>query len=84
MNLRQMEVFHAIMRSGSVTGAARQLNVSQPAISATLRHCEAQLGMKLFERAGSGLQPTPEAHAIFPTSPRSSAGSRRSAAWRAT
>jgi DNA-binding transcriptional LysR family regulator len=66
MNLRQMEVFHAIMRSGSVTGAARQLNVSQPAVSATLRHCEAQLGMKLFERAGNGLRPTPEAHAIFP------------------
>lgn len=66
MNLRQMEVFHAIMRAGSVTAAARQLNVSQPAVSATLRHCEAQLGMKLFERAGSGLLPTPEAHAIFP------------------
>ena len=65
MNLRQMEVFHAIMRSGSVTGAARQLNVSQPAISATLRHCETQLGMKLFQRAGSRLQPTPEAHAIY-------------------
>ena len=65
MNLRQMEVFHAIMRCGSVTGAARQLNVSQPAVSATLRHCEIQLGMKLFQRAGSRLQPTPEAHAIY-------------------
>lgn len=65
MNLRQMEVFHAIMRCGSVTGAARQLNVSQPAISATLRHCETQLGMKLFQRAGSRLQPTPEATAIY-------------------
>ncbi len=65
MNLRQMEVFHAIMRSGSVTGAARQLNVSQPAVSATLRHCESQLGMKLFQRAGSRLQPTPEAHILY-------------------
>jgi DNA-binding transcriptional LysR family regulator len=65
MNLRQMEVFHAIMRCGSVTGAARQLNVSQPAVSATLRHCEIQLGMKLFQRAGSRLQPTPEANAIY-------------------
>jgi DNA-binding transcriptional LysR family regulator len=64
MNLRQMEVFHAIMRCGSVTGAARQLNVSQPAVSATLRHCETQLGMKLFQRAGSRLQPTPGANAI--------------------
>lgn len=66
MNLRQMEVFHAIMRCGSVTAAARQLNVSQPAVSATLRHCEARLGMRLFRRAGSRLQPTPEARAIYP------------------
>ncbi len=66
MNLRHMEVFHAIMLSGSVTGAARLLNVSQPAISATLRHCEAQLRLTLFERTGSGLQPTPEARAIYP------------------
>ena len=65
MNLRQMEVFHAIMRCGSVTGAARQLNVSQPAVSATLRHCEVQLGMKLFQRVGSRLQPTPEAKTIY-------------------
>jgi len=65
MNLRQMEVFHAIMRCGSVTAAARQLNVSQPAVSATLHHCEAGLGMKLFQRVGSRLQPTPEAKAIY-------------------
>ncbi|CAH1663039.1 LysR family transcriptional regulator [Chelatococcus asaccharovorans] len=66
MNLRQMEVFHAIMRAGSVTGAARLLNVTQPAVSAVLRHCEDQLRIKLFERTGGRLQPTPEAEAIFP------------------
>ena len=43
MNLRHMEVFHAIMRTGSVTGAARALNVTQPAVSAVLKHCESQL-----------------------------------------
>src|SRR5271168_4150847 len=48
MNLRHMEVFHAIMRTGSVTGAARALNVTQPAVSAVLKHCETQLKMKLF------------------------------------
>ncbi|MGY2182943.1 LysR family transcriptional regulator [Pseudomonas agarici] len=66
MNLRQLEVFHAIMRTGSVTAAARQLNVSQPAISAVLRHCESQLGMPLFLRTGARLIPTPEAQAILP------------------
>jgi len=66
MNVRQMEVFYAIMRVGSVTGAARLLNISQPAVSATLRHCESSLGMRLFERAGGRLRPTPEALALYP------------------
>ena len=66
MNLRQMEVFHAIMRAGSVTGAARLLNVTQPAVSTVLRHCEAQLRVKLFDRTGGRLHPTPEAQAIYP------------------
>src|SRR5487761_2165812 len=66
MNLRHMEVFNAIMRTGSVTGAARALNVTQPAVSAVLKHCESQLNMKLFTRVSGRLQPTPEAKAIFP------------------
>jgi DNA-binding transcriptional LysR family regulator len=66
MNLRHMEVFHAIMRTGSVTGAARALNVTQPAVSAILKHCESQLKMKLFARESGRLQPTAEARAIFP------------------
>jgi DNA-binding transcriptional LysR family regulator len=66
MNLRQMEVFHAIMQTGSVTGAARALHVTQPAVSAVLKHCEAQLGLKLFERVRGRLRPTREAEAIFP------------------
>jgi DNA-binding transcriptional LysR family regulator len=66
MNLRHLEVFHAIMRTGSVTAAARQLNISQPAVSAVLKHCESQLNMKLFIRTGSRLEPTPEALTIYP------------------
>lgn len=66
MNLRQMEVFHAIMRAGSVTAAARLLNVTQPAVSTVLRHCESQLRVKLFDRIGGRLHPTQEAHAIYP------------------
>ena len=57
MNLRQMEVFHAIMRAGSVTCAARLLNVTQPAVSTVLRHCETQLRVKLFDRTGGRLHP---------------------------
>ena len=66
MNLRQLEVFHAIMRTGSVTAAAQVLHVSQPAISAVLKHTEQRLGFKLFERIGGRLHPTPEASALLP------------------
>jgi DNA-binding transcriptional LysR family regulator len=66
VNLRQLEVFHAIMQTGSVTGAARLLNVTQPAISNVLKHTEQQMRLKLFERIGGRLQPTPEAFALLP------------------
>lgn len=66
MNLRQLEVFHAIMQTGSVTGAARYLNVTQPAVSNVLKHIEQQLRFKLFERIGGRLQPTPEALRLLP------------------
>lgn len=56
MNIRQMEIFRAIMRAGSVTAAAESLNVSQPAVSAMLRHCEDQLGTRLFFRIGRRLE----------------------------
>ena len=60
-----MEVFHAIMRTGSVTDAARALNVTQPAIGAILEHCESQIKMKLFARVSGRLQPTAQAKAMF-------------------
>lgn len=65
MNLRQMEVFQAIMETGSVTAAARLLYVSQPAVTGVLRHAEDQLRFKLFERVRGRLQPTAEARALY-------------------
>jgi len=65
MNLRQIEVFRAIMLAGSVTDAARLLHVSQPGVSRMLGHIELQLGMKLFERSRGRLHPTPEAQALY-------------------
>lgn len=64
MNLRQIEVFRAVMLAGSVTDAARLLHVSQPGISRMLGHIELQLGVKLFERSKGKLRPTPEAQAL--------------------
>jgi len=45
MKLRQVEELHAILQTGSVTGAAKLLNVSQPSVSTVPQHLEAQLGM---------------------------------------
>lgn len=66
MNLRELEIFRAIMRGGSITEAARILNVSQPAVSTALRHAEDQLGMKLFRREGGRIHPTAEAKNLYP------------------
>ena len=65
MRLRQIEVFHAIYTSGTMTNAARLLNVSQPSISKVLAHAEQQLGYPLFERVRGKLVPTPEADRLF-------------------
>lgn len=64
LTMRQIEVFHAIMTSGTLNGAALALNVSQPALSRTLALCESRLGYLLFERLGRRLQPTPEARRL--------------------
>ena len=65
MNLRQIEVFRALMLAGSVTGAARLLHVSQPGVSRMLGHIELQLGIKLFERIRGKLHAKPEAEVLF-------------------
>ena len=65
MNIRQIEVFRAVMQAGSITGAAHLLHVSQPGVSRMLAHIELQWGLTLFERTRGKLRPTPEAQALF-------------------
>ena len=57
MRLRQIEVFHAVYTCGTMTSAARLLNVSQPSVSKVLAHAEQQLGYPLFERVRGKLVP---------------------------
>ncbi len=66
MNIRQMQVFHAIMTHGSISGAARALGVAQPSVSTVLKHAEESLGVTLFARIGGRLTPTAEAERLFP------------------
>lgn len=65
LNLRQIEVFRAVMLTGSISGAARLLSVSQPAISRLLAYTEDRLGLQLFARVRGRLKPTPEARRLF-------------------
>jgi DNA-binding transcriptional LysR family regulator len=64
LTLRHIEVIRAVLRAGTVTRAARQLAVSQPALSRTLKNAESRLGLQLFERSAGRLSPTPEALAL--------------------
>ncbi|MEM9105254.1 MAG: LysR family transcriptional regulator [Pseudomonadota bacterium] len=65
LRFRQLQAFHAIVETGTVTGAAEQLGISQPGISNLLSQLEGQTRLKLFERARGRLVPTPEASMLF-------------------
>jgi DNA-binding transcriptional LysR family regulator len=66
MRLRHIEVFNAVMLTGSVSSAARLINVTQPAVSRILAHAELQLGFALFQRSKGRLTPTNEAQTLYP------------------
>lgn len=65
MRFRQIEVFHAVYTTGSISAAALALHVSQPAVSKVLQHTQQQLGLKLFRLVRQRLVATDEAHALF-------------------
>ncbi|MBY6059610.1 LysR family transcriptional regulator [Leisingera daeponensis] len=65
MQIRQLEIFRAVMQAGSTSGAADSLNISQPAVSRMIKHTETVLAIKLFERVGGRLHATPEAHQLM-------------------
>ncbi len=58
MRLGQLRDFLAILDAGSVRAAARSLELSQPALTKSLRQLEAELGIKLFQRTPTGMVPT--------------------------
>ncbi|WP_158966793.1 LysR family transcriptional regulator [Paraglaciecola sp. L3A3] len=64
MNSKQLQYFLATAEQGSITAAARAVDVAQPAISLQLANLEHELKLKLFERDFRGVQLT-EAGKIF-------------------
>jgi LysR family transcriptional activator of nhaA len=55
MNLHHLRLFRAVANEGTLTGAARRLNLSQSALSTQIKALEAALGHDLFTRQGRGL-----------------------------
>jgi DNA-binding transcriptional LysR family regulator len=64
MQERQLEAFHAIMETGTVTMAATRLRISQPAVSKLLMGLERETGLVLFTRERQRLLPTAEARLL--------------------
>lgn len=58
IDIRQLEAFAAVMSAGSVTGAARLLGRSQPAVSRLIQDLEADIGYSLLHRSGPRITPT--------------------------
>ena len=58
ITLKQLRGFTSVMQIGSISGAAKQLHLTSPAVSLQIRELEKSTGIPLFERTKSGLKPT--------------------------
>jgi DNA-binding transcriptional LysR family regulator len=66
VKLKHLEVFHAVMLTGTLSAAAKLLHVTQPAATQALQSAERQLGYPLFTRQRNRLVPTAEALVLQP------------------
>lgn len=65
VNLELYKIFYCVVKCGSITSAAKELFISQPAVSQSIKQLEGQLGGKLFQRTPKGMELTDEGKAIF-------------------
>ena len=65
MEMREIEVFRAVMQAGSTSKAAVLLNISQPAVSQSIRKLETESELRLFERVRGRLVATQEALSLL-------------------
>ena len=66
IDLNLLRVFDEVMAERSLTRAARNLSLTQPAVSNALRRLRETLGDELVQRSGQGMAPTPRALTIWP------------------
>jgi len=65
INYELYRVFYQVAKSGSITKAAGELFISQPAVSQSIKQLETLLGGRLFVRTGRGMELTPEGDLIY-------------------
>jgi DNA-binding transcriptional LysR family regulator len=65
LRFRHVETFRAAMLTGSITGAAAKLHVTQPAVSHLINEMEGMLGFSLFDRRGGRVVPTSNGELLF-------------------
>ncbi len=70
LDIHALQVFMMAARAGSFTAAARNLNMSQPAVSMQIRNLQAYLGVDLFAREGRTMNLTPAGEAMLPLAER--------------
>ncbi|MEP3274858.1 MAG: LysR substrate-binding domain-containing protein [Stappiaceae bacterium] len=66
LRMRQLEALSRVAENGSMTRAAEELGISQPAVSRLLSDLSNQLGFRLFQRRDGGLVPTQEVRFLLP------------------
>ncbi len=67
LDLNLLRVFDEVMAERSLTRAARNLSLTQPAVSNALRRLREALGDELVRRGGTGVEPTVRALALWPS-----------------
>src|ERR1700749_96263 len=65
VKLRDLHIVLEVAEAGSMTRGAEKLAVSYPVISKTIAELERTLGVKLFDRSVSGVEPTPYGRALL-------------------
>ena len=68
MDMNALRAFVRTVERGSVTAAARDLSLSQPAVTKHLRNLERHLGTRLFERTARSIRPTSQGLAFYDSS----------------
>jgi len=65
MKLAQIEAFYTVIRAGSISRAARQMHLTQPALSLQIRDLEEYFCVQLLERTNKGVKPTPAGELVY-------------------